>query len=56
MTLDQFFDEEQFEAYRQLGVHVAEGLFHPAVLGDTRETRTVAAWFRALAANLLLEA
>jgi len=26
-TLDQFFDEEQFEAYRQLGVHVAEGLF-----------------------------
>ncbi|WP_193212583.1 patatin-like phospholipase family protein [Luteolibacter marinus] len=26
-TLDQFFDEEQFEAYRQLGVHAAEGLF-----------------------------
>ena len=22
-TLDQFFDEEQFEVYRQLGVHVA---------------------------------
>ena len=26
-TLDQFFDQEQFEAYRQLGVHAAEGLF-----------------------------
>jgi hypothetical protein len=31
-TLDQFFDQEQFEAYRQLGVHVAEGLFAPALV------------------------
>jgi hypothetical protein len=53
-TLDQFFDEEQFEAYRQLGVHVAEGLFHPAVLGGRKQPDTVAAWFRALAGNLLL--
>ena len=29
-TLDQFFDQEQFEAYRELGVHAAEGLFRPA--------------------------
>jgi hypothetical protein len=53
-TLDQFFDEEQFEAYRQLGVHVAEGLFHPAVLGGRKQPDTVGAWFRALAGNLLL--
>jgi hypothetical protein len=31
-TLDQFFDQEQFEAYRQLGVHVCEGLFLPALM------------------------
>ena len=27
-TADQFFDEEQFEAYRALGYHVADGLLH----------------------------
>lgn len=53
-TLDQFFDEEQFEAYRQLGVHVAEGLFHPALVGESTHPETVAAWFEALAASLLL--
>jgi hypothetical protein len=52
-TLDQFFDEEQFEAYRQLGVHVAEGLFSPTLLGGQRPT-TIAAWFGGLAKNLLL--
>jgi hypothetical protein len=34
-TLDQFFDQEQFEAYRQLGVHVAEALFLPALMSNT---------------------
>lgn len=34
-TADQFFNEEQFEAYRSLGVHVAEGLFSPAICGAT---------------------
>jgi hypothetical protein len=53
-TLDQFFDEEQFEAYRQLGVHVAEGLFHPALVGEFTQPKTVAAWFETLAASLLL--
>ena len=52
-TLDQFFDEEQFEAYRQLGVHVAEGLFSPTVLVGQRPA-TIAAWFGGLAKNLLL--
>ena len=53
-TLDQFFDEEQFEAYRQLGVHVAEGLFSPAVLGRQQQPATITKWFEALARNLLL--
>jgi hypothetical protein len=52
-TLDQFFDEEQFEAYRQLGVHVAEGLFSPTLLGGRRPV-TMAEWFGELAKNLLL--
>ena len=52
-TLDQFFDEEQFEAYRQLGVHVAEGLFARALLHGL-EPATVRGWFAALARNLLL--
>lgn len=39
-TADQFYDEEQFEAYRQLGVHVAEGAFAPPSWrpGSTRPT------------------
>lgn len=51
-TLDQFFDEEQFEAYHQLGVHVADGLFSGALMNGTRPA-TVAQWFRRLATNLL---
>jgi hypothetical protein len=52
-TLDQFFDEEQFEAYRQLGVHVAEGLFSSAVTGGTIRPPSIEEWFRSLARNLL---
>lgn len=52
-TLDQFFDEEQFEAYRQLGVHVAEGLFSPALVPGDGRPPTVKAWFAALAAQML---
>jgi len=52
-TADQFFKEEQFEAYRQLGVHVAEGLFSPALRNYTTPA-TVSDWFRQLASNLLL--
>jgi hypothetical protein len=51
-TLDQFFDQEQFEAYRQLGVHVTDGLFKPALIGGT-PPGSVSQWFRALAKNLL---
>ena len=52
-TLDQFYDEEQFEAYRQLGVHVAEGAFAPALLTADLCPPTVEAWFRQLAGNML---
>jgi hypothetical protein len=52
-TLDQFFDEEQFEAYRQLGVHVAEGLFSRTLMNDRCEPDSIPVWFRQLAENLL---
>jgi hypothetical protein len=52
-TLDQFFDEEQFEAYHQLGVHIAEGLFSRALMNGNTQPPTMAQWFRRLAANLL---
>jgi hypothetical protein len=57
-TLDQFFDQEQFEAYRQLGVHVCEGLFLPAVTrgkngAPMTDPPTIKAWFESLARNLL---
>lgn len=52
-TLDQFYDEEQFEAYRQLGVHVAEGTFSPALMTSNVEPANVQEWFRQLAENML---
>ena len=52
-TLDQFFDEEQFEAYRQLGVHVADGLFAPALLSGQTRPKHIPEWFSSLARNLL---
>jgi hypothetical protein len=55
-TLDQFFDEEQVEAYRQLGVHVADGMFAPALMASETQPRSVPQWFRKLALNLLVPA
>jgi len=52
-TTDQFYDEEQFEAYRQLGVHVAEGAFSPALLDGGPSPPDVASWFKQLAGNML---
>lgn len=52
-TLDQFFDEEQFEVYRQLGAHVASGLFSPALMDGNGRIDSVPAWFRHLVKNLL---
>lgn len=52
-TLDQFYDEEQFEAYRELGVHVARGTFSRALLTDDPEPKTIREWFEQLAKNML---
>jgi hypothetical protein len=52
-TADQFFDEEQFEAYRQLGVHVADGLFSQTLMSGNGNPASVPDWFRRLAENLL---
>lgn len=52
-TLDQFFDEEQFEAYRELGVHVAKGLFAECLMNETQSPDSVRDWFTRLAENLL---
>ena len=51
-TLDQFFDQEQFEAYRQLGVHAAQGLFLSALMNESQPT-SVSDWFEQLSKNLL---
>ena len=53
-TMDQFFDEEQFEAYRQLGAHVGNGLFARCLTGGNTAPRSVKSWFQSLAKNLLL--
>jgi hypothetical protein len=56
-TADQFFNEEQFEAYRQLGVHVAEGLFSETLMGTGQPApTTMPDWLKRLAKNLLLPA
>jgi hypothetical protein len=52
--VDRFFDEEQFEAYRELGVHVAEGLFSTALVGSGPAPTTVKDWFGRLSKRLLL--
>lgn len=52
-TLDQFFDEEQFEAYRELGAHVMDGLFSAALTNGQTRPESVRTWFRSLARNLL---
>ncbi|WP_299749594.1 hypothetical protein [uncultured Tateyamaria sp.] len=52
-TLDQNFDEAQFEAYRQLGAHAVDGLFVASIVGPAGEPATVSDWFRRLAMNLL---
>jgi hypothetical protein len=50
-TLDQFFDEAQFEAYRKLGQSAAENFFSDEF--DTASVRRIDAWFQALAGYLL---
>ncbi len=53
-TADQFFDEGQFEAYRALGFHMADGLFPPLRPGEDPKTDWAGfkKWFDALRADL----
>lgn len=53
-TMDQFFDEEQFEAYRQLGAHAGSGLFASCLTSGNTEPKSVESWFKSLSKNLLL--
>jgi hypothetical protein len=50
-TLDQFFDEAQFEAYRKLGQSAAENFFSREF--DSSDATTLEQWFQALAKNML---
>src|SRR5206468_3283551 len=51
-TADQFFSEDQFEAYRALGHHVADDLFSSELLGDETPPASLASWFAAISAAL----
>jgi hypothetical protein len=50
-TADQFFDEAQFEAYRALGEHIGDDLFHPELMKGAG-VNTLSSWFSALAHSL----
>jgi hypothetical protein len=52
-TADQFFNEHQFEAYRQLGVHMTEGLFSRPIMDGEAPPTSIPAWFRHLVGNLM---
>jgi hypothetical protein len=47
-TLNQFYDEEQFEVYRQLGFHVAQGVFARALLTEINTPLQCATGLRSL--------
>ena len=52
-TADQFFDEGQFEAYRALGFHMADGLFAPRQRGEGKmDWKAFVKWFDDLSADL----
>lgn len=50
-TADQFFSEVQFEAYRALGDHIGDDLFHDELIKGAGEI-SLESWFRALVRNL----
>ena len=54
-TLDQFFTEAQFEAYRSLGEHIGEKLFMRTLIGDKESSGPISVedWFLKLGSNLL---
>jgi len=54
-TLNQFFTEAQFEAYRSLGEHVGDKLFMSAIVGNTMTAgnESIERWFEAAADSML---
>ncbi len=52
-TADQFFSEQQFEAYRALGEHIGEKLFLPAITGRLGDTVGLEDWICRLGISLL---
>lgn len=53
-TGDQFFSEDQFEAYRSLGETAAENLFRSDFIREPdRKDLTISSWFENLVANLI---
>ena len=51
-TADQFFEEAQFEAYRALGQHIGDDLFHSELIGNATAA-SLPDWMEALAGSLL---
>ncbi len=54
-TLDQFFTEAQFEAYRALGEHIGDKLFLPAIVGELKPDANLEDWFKRLGRSILSE-
>lgn len=54
-TVDQFFSEAQFEAYRSLGEHVGDKLFLSAIVGDIGKADRIdlELWIKALGRSFL---
>lgn len=47
-TSDQFFNEHQFEAYRRLGAHAADSLFHKVLVQTENSPVSIADWLTRL--------
>ena len=53
-TADQFFEEDQFEAYRSLGFHSADEALRDEIMeGVNPSTLTVRDWIEKLVKNLM---
>ena len=56
-TANQFFSEAQFEAYRNLGEHVGDKMFLPAIVGDNMAKADanviIEEWFAEIGMNML---
>jgi len=53
-TLDQIFEEDQFEAYRALGHHAVDALFRLELVGMLPHGVSAKDWFQRLANSLFV--